>query len=390
MRLWGKEVKDMSLEESYHVYQGLYEDQQEIIYTGEDVKTFRLGLLSLPNVRRVTLTSEAWRPTNAFPLYETPFFRSLPPGLQMPILWPWLGRHQTREFSEADEDDLMASWEHGPHNEWCGYDIVVNGLLNTAGHHHVREFVIEVNREPTRICYQLFEAPLNPRRNLSFCDTVILFESTPLTRLDLAINVETADLNDFSCFHNARLQTALSKLTSLEHFHLHVNMPTDEPEFAEYVIGDDLWIDLKNVFPSDLNTTWNNLKHFGLANFFTTPDSMYSVLSSLPSLETIDLDTLIFPQESGQYHSLLHQLKENLVDAEGGAWKARKPQITIRVINEDELRTRRVTITREVSKFFYQDGDFPFLETDPGVIAPGFGFILDDFDPDYEKPHLHL
>lgn len=95
--LWGANTEEMSLEESFDLYNRLYDEQQAIIESGEDAETLILGLTSFPNLERVTISSETWRIRYLFPRFPTPFFRSLPPGFQMPLPWPWLGR---------DPDDL--------------------------------------------------------------------------------------------------------------------------------------------------------------------------------------------------------------------------------------------------------------------------------------------
>ena len=59
--LLGKRPQHNSLEEGFQVYRQLYEEQQGIVESGEDTKTLRMRLLSLPTLKRVTLTSETWR-----------------------------------------------------------------------------------------------------------------------------------------------------------------------------------------------------------------------------------------------------------------------------------------------------------------------------------------
>ena len=54
----GERSQQISLEESFQVYQQLYEEQQRIIESGVDIEALRMGLLSLPTLKCVTLTSE--------------------------------------------------------------------------------------------------------------------------------------------------------------------------------------------------------------------------------------------------------------------------------------------------------------------------------------------
>lgn len=78
--LWGPKSKEMSLEGSFDLYNRLYDEQQAIIESGEDVETLTLGLKIFPNLERLAISSEAWRIQPLFPRFPTPFFRSLPPG----------------------------------------------------------------------------------------------------------------------------------------------------------------------------------------------------------------------------------------------------------------------------------------------------------------------
>ena len=130
------------------------------------------------------------------PKYETPFFRALPPGFQMPIPWPWPGR-DFEELLEPKLDKLLLPWEES-HEEWRGYQIVVDTLLATASTHKVDELVIDTNYELTGISHQLFVS----RDNIGYTQTVQLFQSLQLTTLALCLNTQTAEETNFSCFHN--------------------------------------------------------------------------------------------------------------------------------------------------------------------------------------------
>lgn len=221
------EMEGKYWEASYCIYLKLYEEQEGIIRNGEDVETFRFGLEYLPNLRRVTITSEAWRANHLLQKYETPFhrlLRSLPPGFRIPLPWPWLGWTRDYDRREPPDEELVVltmPWKDGPHSEWRGYGFVIRELQLTPHLHSVQELVIDVNREFTGICYQLFETI-----NEAYRWTLRAVESVSLTRLDLAINVRDAEEMSFPCLKNGLLKAVLSKLTSLESFYLHVNMTT--------------------------------------------------------------------------------------------------------------------------------------------------------------------
>lgn len=72
--LWGYDAQNMSLEDSFDLYNRLYDEQQAIIESGEDVETLKLGLQSFPALRRLTVTSETWRLDPLFPDTKHRFF----------------------------------------------------------------------------------------------------------------------------------------------------------------------------------------------------------------------------------------------------------------------------------------------------------------------------
>jgi len=157
-------------------------------------------------------------------------------------------------------------------------------------------------------------------------------------------------------------------------------MPTSYPEqFDDWGDPDDTWLNLQSMFPTE---NWARLRHLGLANLFTSASSVGTLLSSLPSLQTIDFDTLIFRPDHGTYRSLLQSLKTDLVEPEDGAWRTRKPTMTTRQINGDN-ETQRITISEEISKYLYEEGDCPFTEEVPNYIGNEFGWILDDFNEEF-------
>jgi hypothetical protein len=171
-----------------------------------------MGLVSFPSLRRVTLLNNAWGPNYLIPVYGTPFFRSLPTAFMMPTDDPWLGA--LREpwdagLAEHEEDALARSWDE-PHREWRGYGIVVSEILVSAPHHHVCELAIDVHRQLTGISHHLFTS-----LNEDYNSTLRLFDTLPLTRLELALNTKTAADSSFACFRNGLLKNALSKLRHL-------------------------------------------------------------------------------------------------------------------------------------------------------------------------------
>jgi hypothetical protein len=82
---------------------------------------------------------------------------------------------------------------------------------------------------------------------MEYKKTLQLLETLSLTRLDLALNVEKAKSDGFTCFRNGLLQDALSKLTHLENFSLHTSH-TKERHFQESQ-NDSFYISLQEMFP---------------------------------------------------------------------------------------------------------------------------------------------
>lgn len=251
----------------------------------------------------------------------------------MPIPWPWLGALASesshyREWTDDEEEQLEASWDE-QHQEWRGYSILVSELLATASHHKVREFVIDVNREPTGISQELFCG-----ESVDYSNTINLFETLQLTRLDLALNIRTVieERTETSFWHRMLLKRALSNLTNLEHFHFHINILRNDL--------DDMWdsglpwIDLADIFPTPYEEAWPRLRHLVLANLLVTEQNLFMLLSSLPALREIDLDSIVLAVgeqvKIRSAQSLLRRLKANLVEVEEGAWRERKPRMTIR------------------------------------------------------------
>lgn len=372
--LWGNAANTkMSLEECFKIYCELYEDQQRIIASGEDVEVLRRGLQILPNVTRITLTSEAWRLHPLFPVYETPFWRSLPPGFVMAQPWPWVGETNPGAVDSMDEELVTRPWTE-QHEEWRGYSIVVSELLANAAHHQVSEYVVDVHRERTGISQRLFTS-----QNIDYLNTAQLFATTKLTRLDLALNLKDVrfaydDEDDDDIFTNVNfafwkqplLKQALSKLNCLKHFHLQLTSFI----FTEWIVdplffGGIPWLSLEDILPSPYEKAWPLLEHLGLGHICTTENSLYEILSTLPSLKVIDLDSLIIKVENKARElisttSFLERIKRSLVDPENGTWRERRPRWTVHMICEYPDFTRLTIDNDNIYHFLYENGKNPF------------------------------
>ncbi|KAF2705098.1 hypothetical protein K504DRAFT_494448 [Pleomassaria siparia CBS 279.74] len=386
--LWGLNAEEMSIEESFRVYRQLWDDQQRIIQNGEDVKALRQGLLRLSNLKRITLTSEAWRMYYLFPKYETPFFRSLLPGQRMVYPWAWLGHDS---YQDEDEDDynrrLQTPWTQ-PHDAWRGYSIIVAELLSARHHSNICEFIIDVHREHTGIGQRLFCAP-----SLDLTGTETLFSVLSLTRLDLAINTQGMDplFPDTWFWRHPYLKRALSQLDSLKHFVLRLST------LDHWAIGiashDYPLLSLQDILPTPHGTVWPHLQYLGLAYIFTTQESLLILLSTLPSLVEIDLDSCRFQTghesyEIRYYPSLLNSIKTDLLDTDNGAWKTRKPRLTMRYgAGRLSNQVRTTCFSNTIGGYLYGDRPNPYeLLEDRVETEEPLAWEVHDFDPEPEDP----
>jgi hypothetical protein len=167
-----------------------------------------------------------------------------------------------------------------------------------------------------------------------------------------------------------------------EHFSFNAGMLTYDADGTDEYVSlheDSIWIPLQDIFQAPYADNFPNLKHLGLANIFTPEDNLYLQLSSLPAIQTIELDTLMTESEEIMWpnrHNLLQNLKQNLIDPPDGAWRTLRPRLTIRQLKEG---FKRVMVVDEVNKFLYEGGKSPYQPPGFHEISQGVGWILNDF-----------
>jgi hypothetical protein len=363
--LWGANTEEMSLEESFDLYNRLYDEQQAIIESGEDAETLTLGLTSFSNLERVTISSETWRIKPLFPRFPTPFFRSLPPGFQMPLPWPWLGR-DSDDPSEDALEKLSLPWDDAQ-EEWRGYQIAISALLSTSPHHSVTELVIDTNFELTGLSHELFASD---KQNTGYTTTVQLFRAVALTRLELSLNITTAEETNFSCFHNGLLKSALSHLSSLKHLALGASFDTTADDNLWDL--EEAWVDVDEILP--IHMLKPKLESLKLYNFFLHGESLFSALTNLTSLSTIHLDCVDL-SEHLTWRELWFRVKDNFV----GTWEPGQPAVIFR----REASFDRLDSSAELAAFLYGEGECPFTEEHPQVT--NIGWTVSNWDPEYRK-----
>lgn len=163
----------LSLDENFDLYNRLYAEQQAIIEASFDIECFGRGLSSFPALKRITVTSEAYRPTIISPCYPTPLIRSFPIGFNYPGPLPWKCEEPENTGLNVTANDLC--------NCWRGILLVLEKL---AQHESlVPEFVIDAQYEHFGVAFQLFDSPSDNLRNLE------ILCQRGLRRLDLAIDI---------------------------------------------------------------------------------------------------------------------------------------------------------------------------------------------------------
>jgi hypothetical protein len=365
--LWSTNIEGMSLEESFDLYNRLYDEQQAIIESGEDIGTLTLGLKSFPNLERVTISSETWRIKPPFPKFPTPLFRSLPLGFQMPLPWPWLGR-DAEDLPEDAFKKLTLPWDDAQ-EEWRGYQVAISALLSKSSHYSVTELVIDTNFESTGLSHQLFASD---EQNTGYIATVQLFCTVPLTRLELSLNTTTAAETGFSCFHNGLLKAALSHLSSLRHLGLSTSIDTaDDDDLLDL---EEAWVDVDEILP--IHVLKPKLESFKLRNFLLRGESLFSALTNLTSLSTIQLDCVALCEDL-TWRELWFQVKDNFV----GTWEPGRPAVFFR--RKASSMDLRLDSSAELAAFLYGEGECPFTEEVPQVA--NVGWVVSNWDPGYKE-----
>lgn len=348
--LRGPGVKEISIEESFELYNQFYDEQEAIIKAGEDIEMLRIALKSFPFLKRITVSCEAWRLLRLFLRYETLFFRSLPPGYAMPQPWPWLGRHEdsTEDFLE----NLRLPWDEN-NEEWRGYHIVIDELLASAAHHKIEEFVIDTNYELTGISYQLFASS----RCSGYKRTVELFRTVQLTTLELSLNIQTAEETEYSCFHDGLLRDALSNLKCIKHFALATSWDTADDDQIWEISGH--WVALDEIIPIEI---WSaGLESLKLCNLFLLSESLYHAFDHLRSLKAIWLGCIEL-DDSLTWHDFAVRVKRELVENRM-TWKRDEPKMTWRR-KAGDIDTH-LDSSAELADFLHGDGGCPFTKDNP-------------------------
>ncbi|KAI8942711.1 hypothetical protein NX059_000759 [Plenodomus lindquistii] len=359
----------MSVEDSYPLYRRLYQEEQDLMKRRVDVAAFEQALRSLPNLKRITLTSEAWRPWQFMPHYDTPYRRSLPVGFRKPTVWPWHGlRPATTPAQEEDSVKALSTPLDGclP-NDWRGYTIVTSALLSQSNV-QIEEFVIDAGCEPTGINHQLFAHP-----NKDLERTKQFFRGSPLQRLQFVINenilYETASIFD-------HLKHALSELRYLTHLDLRITSCDTRCMYMEEILPPHL--------PAQL-------KIFAFRGFSVVGPSLATYLQQLVNAQQIVLEDIWlqtdyesdYSLDDSDVEALFQKLRTYYTEHELDASISRPIYTWMEKCGHRQYFFYRYRlIQEELNDFLYRGWDCPFLGDE---IYETVGWVVDGRDPDYKE-----
>jgi hypothetical protein len=363
----------MNVEESYAIYQDLYQEEREIMRQGLDAAALRHALAVCPKLVRVILTSEVWRPWNLQPVYHTPFHRFLPPGFRKPSVWPWLSyRPQSTSAQLAYRDNMMKvgtiDQDVSLPSEFRGYNIVVSSLISIPNP-QISEFIIYAGHETTGISHQLFAAP-----NADWKNTMVMARKVPLKRLSLSINPHGTDYSSPSSYlHSGLMSKTLENMPLLEHLDLSINCyERRNRELGEQIFS---W---GKVIPISLLP---RLRTFALRNVRTRYDELVELIKSMTNAEHITFDNIHMEMVAGLEATYYKLFREIWLHYDRSPESTSRPAFTVIEPCQRSFKSRMVC--EELWEWLYRDeyhGNIPFEDRAYPAILSGVGWVLDDRD----------
>lgn len=362
----------MSVEDSYVLYQKVYQDEGEIVKRGWDVTALQRALEQLPNVRRITITSEIWRPWHLIPTYDTPFHRALPAGFRKPSVWPWVDR------SHIDSPDLFALDESAQHlpAKWRGYSIIMSSLASRPVP-NLQEFVLDTGSENIGLPKELFASP-----NLDYTNSIQVFSTIPLKKLQLSI-VEhpiRGELRDRNIDDIGLLKGVISVTPNLEDLDLKWSLSPNYQDESFDEFFDE----------SFLRARCPGLKNIALRHARLSHDWLYHVITSLGNLVSVTLDKIYIETRTYREVSIFHRFQQHYA---GRCFRG--PNFTwIEYLRDPadpesvQLRTSKLwaVVDDELDAFLYDGGELPFESLFQGgaqgaLLKADFGWIMNGRDP---------
>lgn len=362
----------MSIEDSYTLYSMLYQEEQDLMKRGVDVAALREALQSLPNLKRVTLTSEVWRPWHFVPRYDTPYYRSLPIGFRKPTVWPWRGRrpYKLRTEMESGARPWTATIDGSLPSDWRGYTIMTSALLSQSST-GIEEFIIDAGSEPAGISHQIFKHP-----NQELERTIGLFRSAPLRRLQIVLYDE-GEFNVVGLTHD-HLSRALGELSHLTHLDLKNSG------------GNMYFLYPDTILPASLLA---QLRIFALRGYTVADTNLISSLQQMINAQQITFEDILLsdnpstassqPEWMSNAQQLFCQLRDYYTQHEHDASLSRPIYTWVQRCGYTQYFFHRCHLVQEeLNDYLYSFWDCPF---DIHDIKINVGWIIDGRDPDYKK-----
>ncbi|KAF2828956.1 hypothetical protein CC86DRAFT_345372 [Ophiobolus disseminans] len=367
----------MSIEESYGIYQRLYQEEQEIMKEKVDVAALQHALAVCPNLERIVLTSEVWRPWNFQPAYVTPFYRSLPPGFRKPSVWPWLShRPQFTLAQAARRNEVMRTTISGQSkslsHEFRGYSTVVSALISMDKPSRISEFIVYSGNETLGISHQLFAT-----FNADWHNTITMAHLIPLKRLKLSMNSYGADHSTTASYlRSGQMHALFRSMPHLEHLDLSPNCLARRE--------DNRSIEASVFYPSDIfpPELLPRLKTFALRNVYIVYENLLDLICAMTSAQHISLDNFRMESLTGtraSYYKLFQRMWIHY-DLMPPDKPCSRPHFT--VIEPVGEGTRSRLVSEDLNHYLYNEQynrNVPFVDNlGEGQIRGGW--VVDDRD----------
>jgi hypothetical protein len=357
-----KNAATMSVEDSYNLYQKLYQDEQEIMKRTLDVMTLHRALAELPNLKRITLSSHVWNTGNTAPSYDTPFLRALPPGFRKPWVWPWLAyRPEAHHVWKNHADKTMKkSIKKRLQFEWRAYSVMMSSLL-AVPHPGIEAIIVDAeDGGGAGINHQLFAAP-----NTEYETTVEACQALRLKTFKLAINSYGAASEGNQYLSSGLLKNLFSAMQHLEHL-----------EFDSRSVMSD--VQLRGMLrPTEVfsEATLRRLRRLTLRHMHILKRDIFGLFEKLENTELVELESVVWDPS---FWAMVIDLQEHVSTATcrprftwtGYCRIAMRPDITGRFLLDDDL-----------NNFLYNDGECPIRGKPIYFMRSGFGWFSDHRDP---------
>lgn len=347
------QMEDSEAEESYTLYQKLYQDEKEIIKRGWDARGFQRALTELPNLKRVTLTTVNWAPWNTVPVYDTPFSRALPVWFRKPSVPCRIGI-----------SGKPPNLKEGLPVEWRSYTVVMS-LLAAFPVPSLQELAVETGDENIGLPFMFCQ-----EGNVDFSNTLQVLSNSRLTKLKLSL-INCHSPSPSAC----RMESLISAAPYLEELDLKF----------EYDCGD-----VQNVLAAGfLNLHFNSLKTLTLRYTNVNDDWLIAVVAQTKTLKSCILDN-INKKTTGHLGNIRHDSPYSLFSRLKGHFNATstpRPSFTWMQAACFYYFPRYLSTTRpvynqllreELDAFLYEGAEMPFYPADEAALQgqvwkPGFG-----------------